>query len=383
MRTEPLRLLIARGSEVTKSLTRLLVLLAVLSACSPSNAQPPTTSSSTPSSPSPSRIPDMLLNSVRALQPHWEPSGLTVILGTASAAAVTLTAVAIDKGTTLQIAQLPPVGSSAWSARPDGVLIAVAVPTSATTSRLALLDLRSAQARWLTPDLHANEITPIWSGPDSLLFGRSDSRDAGILRISADGSKLTPIRPSPASGAVSSLTLVGPQGMLVGADQFNGAHPWVRDIASGRENALSVCCGTVQAWRAARPRALIDVTTDTLAPPKGYLALWDDTTGAVTKLTDVPVGRADFDPTGTRVVYATQTAPSDPPHLVVMDLASAQARALAGSDGAQEPRWLSTGIVYLTRLNGSDQFALRMTAPSDHVVMSGAGAFRGMAVVGQ
>lgn len=320
---------------------------------------------------------------IKLLVSAWDFRDSMVLVAAADGKLVTIVAVPLGSGAPTEIVRLPSVGTAAWSLRDDGSALVVSLATSDTTSRLAVIDLARAQVRWLTPDLHLNETTPIWiSGGKQVAFGRNDEHgDLGVFAVEADGSGLTSLRSPSRSGSLSTLTRMTADGLLIGADQFNGPHPWVLDPKTSHESSLSLCCGKVQAWRSARPRALVGVTTQTTAPVQGYLALWDDIDGRVVRLTDLSTGQADFDPSGTKVVFAEANATSSSP-LAVVDLATGDHAILTGTDGAQAPLWTEPGILFV--LPNPQGFTLKLSAAdgATRSLLSSSGSFAGLRIVG-
>lgn len=334
---------------------------------SPSPSAPPPTTL-------PTRTPGPGLDAlVRVLVPSWKPSGPALIVSVSVIGSVTLVAVPLGGGEPLPLARISDLSGSvpafvAWEVRPDGSAIVLALHTSATTSRLAILDLKSGATRWLTPDLGANEVSPVWSGDGgSVYFGRWDTNgDKGVLRIAADGTQVAIVRPpaNPSDGSLSTVSRVTADGVVIGAQQFNGPVPWVRDLATGRERSFGVRNADVSAWRSTRPRALVRATTNIGAPGEGYVALWDDVDGTVTKIFDRPVRGADFDPRGTRIVMSVQLAPSDPIRLVVMDANGGNRKSLEGTEDAHSVRWLDVGVVYpVERATPTGPTDVRLVAP--------------------
>jgi hypothetical protein len=227
-------------------------------------------------------------------------------------------------------------------------MLVAALPISADRWRIALFDLAGGTSRWLVPDTGVSEGTPIFA-PDStevLFVRRGASGDRGVFSVSLNGSSETLVRPPARLGALATLSGATPDGLLLGADQFNGSLAWVRDRANGRETSFGACCSVIVAARAANPRLLLNVTTSSVAPRTSHVALADARDGAVREVLPRYVSQASFDPAGTSVVFP-DTSTGDGGGLVVLDVSTQTLRPLVGTEGARSPIWLLAGIVYV------------------------------------
>jgi hypothetical protein len=393
--------------------SRLAVVVAVAALASCTTPTPTSTSSASagattqvPSAPAPSAsratpgstLTPLLTTLVRPLAAGWRPAGPTAIVSvsTPSSRTVTLVAVPLAGGSALPLVEVQDLSGSVpasafWDVRRDGSAIVFALATGPTGRRLALWELSSPRAEWLTPEprTHTEEGSPLWSRDGrSVSFTRwgLSIGDYGVLSIRLDGTELPPLRgPSTVFGATSSISAITPDGVLVGADEFNGSTPWIRELATGRDRSLEIHDAQVLAWRASRPRGLVGVTTARLAPGGGYVALWDDIDGSLRRILERPAAGADFDSSGERVVIASDAFASDGRlRLAVTDATGAHARILTGTEDARAPRWLAQGILYLTFRDQPDHMELRLVAPSGGpptVVYSVDGRLSGMRIV--
>jgi Tol biopolymer transport system component len=293
------------------------------------------------------------------LDPHvgtWVPVGPTLLVTVARAREGVIVAVPLDGApatTLLTVHDLS--GSSpatvAAVARSDGSLLALALGTSFTTRRIAFFDLARGQARWLTtPGAGESAGLPVWAADgSSLYFGTADpSAVPGISHVTLDGATLQAIHPTVSFGSLLSVSRVTTDGVLIGADEFNGPTVWALDLATGQKVSFGEHNSVLWAWRPTRPRGLVSAFSNIAAPGAGSLNLWDGVTGAKTVILPEPVAGADFDPTGTRIVAAITDRADQQIRLNIMNADGSGRRVLAGTDNARSPIWTESGIAYDT-----------------------------------
>lgn len=368
-------------------MNRALVLAALLAACTPAPTVTPSANSSPPSSIArPSVLPTAPpteLDDVTVRQPSWRPTGLTAVVATYNLTDTTIVAVPLDAPVPTNLIEarrrlgdIPAL----WDVAPGGSALVLAVTVGTTTSRLASVDLGHGTKAWLTvsPQMLT---TPAFSsdGRSVLYASYTSSGDDGVTRVALDGSALTAARPpTTAFGSLSSVRFETRDGVLAGADEFNGPTAFLRDLATGRERSFGAHYSNVEAWRAVRPRALVSVYTRIDAPGAGYLALWDDVDGSAETILNRPVSGADFDPAGVRIVAA---AISEGTSRLVL-LPGPLAKVIPDSEGASWPRWTATGIVYtVNRPTGSELRIYSFTDGSTTVLLRSAGQMSSAKIV--
>ena len=340
---------------------RLLALAAaiLLSACATVEPAPASPAArpvvTTASAASPSAV-DPLASLLDPQVANWRPTGPTLLVTVARAQEGSVVAVPLDGAPAITLATVHDVSGSAPAtvlvvARSDGRILAIALATGATTRRIALLDLASGRARWLTtPGAGESDGVPAWAADgDSLYYGTSDpSARRGVPHVALDGAVLQAAHPAPSFGSLLSVSWVTPDGVLIGADEFNGPTVWAMDLATGQKVSFGEHNSALWAWRSNRPRALVSALTNIAAPGSGYLALWDSVTGGKTTILSEPVAGADFDPTGTRIVAAITDPTDHQVRLSVMNTDGSGRSVLAGTDNARSPLWTESGIAYTT-----------------------------------
>lgn len=365
----PARTIVAIGLTLALAACTTATTTSSPSALAPS---PPTATASFARA-TPSPIGDVT-SLVTPLVKSWKPAGRTLVVEVSESTTATFLALPLTGGDPTPLARVTALFVSGplfvgFDVRADGGAIVASLPTSASTARLAILDLGRGDARWLTPDLGLREVSPAWSADGSAVyFGRSDlSGDKGLFRVAADDGGLATVRAAGTDGTVSGVTSVTKDNVLLGTEQLNGSKPFVLDLGSGRERSFETWNSTLWSWRSARPRGLVGALTNIAAPGAGYLALWDDVDGTVKRILSTPVGGADFDPAGKGVVAAARLAPDAPSRLVVMGVDGANAMQIDGTDGARDPIWLDLGIVYVV------YFGSTAPAPSEARVVAPTG----------
>lgn len=240
-----------------------------------------------------------------------------------------------------------------WSLRSDGGALALS-DSPGQGSRIAVWDVRSGAARWLTADEPgASAGGPMWSPDGASIYyvGSGADGKTAIFQIGADGSGKKRIPGSDGfAAAIQRLTPDG--GGVVWSRSQAGGSVEVFDIATGINRHL-VNNARAQSWRARQPRALIEVGGCCAGRPGGELVLWDDV--ALTSRVvagrgpsgDPAWGVATWDPRGTRVAAVRFDSAS--PYegtLVVIDTESGAMREFPETRGAANLVWLSEGIVF-------------------------------------
>jgi hypothetical protein len=279
--------------------------------------------------PTPARTPDVvatpaiarndLTAHIRVLRRGWRPAGRTLVVATIEGERVTFIAVPITPGGEA-VPFLELTETSGWQLRLDGgALVAAFTNGSYTSSRIAIVDVSSGAARWVTPDdSDIYEVSPIWSPDGNRIYyseqatGPVTYGDRGIFRISADGSNRVQVHGPDRNGGT--LVRVTPDGQwLIWTRGQAGGSTDVLNLATGVNKTFEIAgSGGEIAWRTARPRALVMSHGCCAGLPTGRLLLWDDVTGATTELIaqDSPrfvfAGAADWDPAGTRIAASVR-----------------------------------------------------------------------------
>ncbi len=314
--------------------------------------------------PEPSRPPE-LSALVRPLAASWRPQGTALIVEQIEPAGggVTLLAIPISPGTPTPLAKLD--AHLGWDVRGNGSLLVVSLraSASATATRLAILDLRNAESRWLTTAEDGTiDRSPLWSlDGASVYVGRSaGSADLGLFRVPVGGGPATRLRGPAEPAFASTPQVVTSDGALVFThDRGDLRRLRVLDLPSGRELAFGEASARLEAWRPTRPRALVATLPGSATPGTAdSLMRWDDLGGTTTALVEAPVAGADWEPGGTRIVVATR-AGSDPFALVTMGASGAGRTAIPGSENAMRPLWLRAGIVYVWDIQPGDASVTR------------------------
>jgi hypothetical protein len=297
----------------------------------------------------------------RPLASGWQPKGTTLVIARAMVSGdITLVAVPIGaRGATS--APLPIVSfvPGAWSLRADGGALALTVWTG-RGGRIAIWDVRSGTARWLTPDEPGTTVlTPVWSIDGASIYyltTNDELRTAAIFAIGADGAGRKQLRA--AEGRTSSLDGITPDGRGIVWTSFGaGGTVEIFDIASGVTRHLENTA-RVASWRERQPRALLSVGGCCAGRPGGELVLWDD----VAMTSRVVAGRGQFgdpawgggawDPSGTRIAAvrignaASNNTVSYETSLVVINGETGAVQATADTQGAGQVLWLADGIVF-------------------------------------
>jgi hypothetical protein len=292
----------------------------------------------------------------KPLASGWRPTGTTLVVARAMISGdITLVAVPLGPrgaaGAPIPIVSFVP---DTWALRPDGGALAVTVWTG-KSARVAIWDVRSGAAKWLTPDEPgANAFSPLWSNDGTSVYYASssdDGRTSALFQIGADGSGRKQIR---AAVEFSS----GPQGLapdgtgLVWSGSGAGGTVEILDLATGVSRHIENNA-RIQSWRARQPRLLVSVGGCCAGRPGGDLVLWDDVAltsrvvAARGTAGDPAWGGGAWDPGGTRIIAGRfdLTSPYEAT-LFVIDAESGRSQPIPDTRGAGNIRWLSEGIVF-------------------------------------
>jgi hypothetical protein len=305
--------------------------------------------------PSPTPVTDVS-QAFRPLASGWRPSGTTLVIASTGGTGDT-TLVALPLGSGGRAGAPTPIvsfGPGAWSLRSDGGAVAVDAWTG-RGARIAIWDVRSGSARWLTADEPGrNDFAPLWSRDGAYVYYASSSDDGkstGLFQIGADGSGkkqtlATDLRTGPPLG----LTPDG-RGLVWSRGQAGGSVE-ILDIATGFNRHLEDVAHVVS-WRTGQPRALLMVGGCCAGQPGGSLVVWDDiamTSRVVAErgqYGDPAWGGGVWDPTGRRIaaVRFDRTSPYEGT-IVTLDPETGATQPIAGTLGAGLVRWLAEGIVF-------------------------------------
>ncbi len=303
--------------------------------------------------PSPTPITE-LAQVFRPLATGWRPSGPTLVIGRyGDGGESTLIAVPLGPNGRLG-APTPIVGlaQGSWAMRADGG--AVVIDVGAGTGRLAMWDVRSGEARWLTT-ADAGGYSPVWSRDGSTIYYASTGDDGkpGIFQIGADGSGRRRLFTHERFGGLEGLTPDG--GGLIWSRGQAGGSVDIFDLTAGTNRELEGNA-SVTSLRVRQPRLLLSVGGCCAGRPGGSLVAWNDlamTSQVVAErgqYGDPAFGRAAWEPTGTRIAAYEFNNASYEPRLVIVDPATGATQPLAGAEGAGGwVLWLAEGIVFTTR----------------------------------
>ncbi|MDP9266075.1 MAG: hypothetical protein M3O91_08185, partial [Chloroflexota bacterium] len=286
----------------------------------------------------------------------WRPSGTTLVVARAMVSG-DITLVAVPLGPRGSASAPTPIVSftpDSWALRRDGGALAVTVWTG-HGGRIAIWDVRSGAARWLTADEPGTRVlTPVWSIDGASIYYLSTSDDlntAGIFVIGADGVGRKQVRAPEAR--TSSLDGLTPDGKGIVWTSFGaGGTVEILDIATGVARHLENAA-RVASWRERQPRALLSVGGCCAGRPGGELVIWNDVAltsrviGARGAFGDPAWGGGAWDPAGTRIaaVRFDNTSPYEGA-LVVIDTESGAVQPIPETRGVGHVLWLPEGIVF-------------------------------------
>ena len=292
----------------------------------------------------------------KPLASGWRPTGTTLLVARAMVSGdITLVAVPIGpRGSSGPPVPLVSFKPDTWALRADGGALAVTVWTG-QRARIAIWDIRSGAARWLTPEESGmNESSPLWSEDGGLIYYASssdDGRTAALFQIHSDGSARQHLRAAERSSGPRGLT---PDGKgLVWDGGGAGGTVEILDLASGVNRHIENNA-RIQSWRAQQPRALLSVGGCCAGRPGGELVLWDDVALTSTVVAargpsgDPAWGGAAWDPAGIRIaaVKFDSASPYEGSLLVIDTARGGLSTPIADSRGAANVLWLPEGIVF-------------------------------------
>jgi hypothetical protein len=302
--------------------------------------------------PSPTPITD-LAQVFRPLATGWRPTGPTLVIGRYADGGES-TLIAVPLGSSGRLGPATPIvdlAQGSWALRADGGAVVIGVGPG--TGRLAIWDVRSGEARWLTTFDHGGG-SPVWSRDGSTIYYASigDDGKPGIFQIGADGLGRKALFTHERFGQLEGLTPDG--GGLIWRRGQAGASVDIFDLTT-RMNRELEGNARVTSWRVRQPRLLLSVGGCCAGRPGGSLVAWNDlamTSQVVAErgqYGDPAFGRAAWDPTGTRIAGYEFNNASYQPTLVILDPATGATQPLAGAEGAGGwILWLAEGIVFTT-----------------------------------
>lgn len=337
------------ATSAASSLTPTLSIPAATSAA-------PTAATATPTvRPSPTAITE-LSQVFRPLATGWRPTGPTLVIARSSGSNdMTLVVVPVGPGgRTGAPVPLVTIALGAWSLRSDGGALAISIGTGGA-ARIAIWDVRSGAARWLTShEPGRSDFSPLWSRDGASIYYASvgdDGKGTGLFQSGADGSGKKQIRAADErTGPPEGLTPDG-NGLVWSRGQAGGSVE-ILDIVTGINRHLEDVASIVS-WRSRQPRALLIVGGCCAGRPGGSLVAWDDiamTSRVVAErgqFGDPAFGAGAWDPTGTRIaaVRFDNASPYEG-SLVIVDPESGVMQPLVGTQGAGNVLWLPEGIVF-------------------------------------
>jgi hypothetical protein len=325
----------------------------------PSLTIPTATSVAPTASPTPRLLPPGVTDLAQVFRPRangWRPSGTTLVVAhTMVSGDITLVAVPLGpRGSAGQPIPIVSFTPDTWALRADAGALALSVWTG-KGGRIAVWDVRSGTARWLTADEPGKSaLTPQWSKDGASLYYLSSGDDGltySIFQIGADGSGQKQLRAAePRTFALEGLT---PDGNgLVWSGGGAGGSVEILDIATGVNRHIENVA-RVASWRARQPRALVMVGGCCAGRPGGSLVVFDDvalTSRVVAERSqygDTAWGTGAWDPTGTRVAAVRfDSASPYEGSLVILNAESGSVQPIADTRGAGQVLWLAEGIVF-------------------------------------
>ena len=377
-------------------ITRAGLLIAALAvACTAPGAVRPSRSvdaAATPTIPlAPSSVPvarDDLASRMHPLVRVWRPQGTTLLVSVREpdGLSATVYAVSLDGtvATTPLVSTLRAAGS-AW--RVDGSAFAVGIETAADSSRIAMWDINTGAVRWITADEpRVRHESPVWSADGTAIYYAAHSStstsytDLGIFKIGLDGSANKRVHGPDGNGGMP--VRLTPDGTgLVWVRARAGGGTAVVDLETGASREFDPTSGSYpEAWRSARPRALVISGGCCAGKPGGTLVLWDEVDGSsrliagIEKTSNVTAGAATWDPTGTRIaaqLFDISTL-SYTASIATMNADGSHRSTISSTDGAGDLMWLKEGIVF-TRASGTEIVLISPDGHGSRVLYRGAG----------
>jgi len=348
----------------------LMAVMAVMAACAAPGASSPTATPGAPSptvpSPTPSPISeDDLGTRIRVLATGWRPEVQTAVVAVTEGQQMRFVAVPITGGGSA-VPLVEFTNTYSWQLRQDGGAIAVSfLNASRSSSRIAVWDVVTGSARWLTPDqAGVFDDGPAWTPDGSTIYYGEHSAtattftDRGIFRISLDGGVPLRVHGPDANGG-SPVRLTADGRWLIWTRNQAGGSTDVLDLATGENRSFDVTGTSGEiAWRAARPRALVMSGGCCAGRPGGQLILWDDIGGGIREILGagaaplVFAGAADWDPTGTRIAATVfertlvdRSVHDGPFYVAIFEPTGSLTTKVPGSEGFVVIAWLADGIL--------------------------------------
>lgn len=382
-----------------------LLLGALIAGCAPSTSASPSPSDTAIPARSSSPISTAVLagsadlaSRLRPLVTSWSPQGTNLLVSVRGndGVSVVVHAVPLDEGAAATpLVAISRTTGTAW--RSDGGALAAGVETGANSSRIAAWDLKTGAVRWITADEPGvRHESPVWSADGTSIYyaahasTQTSYADLGFFRVELDGSGTTRIHGPDENG-----------GMLIGLTPDGERLVWVRIRAGGGVGVLDLETGTnrdfdvnsgsyPEAWRAARPRALVISGGCCAGKPGGTLVLWDELDGSsrvvagIDKMSKVTAGSAAWDPTGTRIAAQLFDVSNldYTASIVTMEADGANRTTVPGTAGAGAVLWLREGIVF-SRTNGTELVLVSPNGDGPRVLYRGAERVDVAAVIAQ
>jgi len=370
-----------------------LLIAALAVACTSPPAVSPSRSVDVAATPTIALVPssvllgsDDLASRVHPLVTGWRPQGTTLLVSVREPDGLSATAhaVSLDGIAATPLVRISRAAGSSW--RADGSALAVGVETAKGSSRIAVWDLDTDAVRWVTADEPGvRHESPVWSADGTAIYYAAHSStptsytDLGIFKIRLDGSGNTRVHGPDGNGGMP-VRLTPDGAGLVWVRVRAGGGTEVLDVETGANREFDATSGSYpEAWRSARPRALVISGGCCAGKPGGTLVLWDEVDGSsrviggIDKTSKITAGAATWDPTGTRIaaqLFDISTL-SYTASIVVMDADGALRSTVSGTDGAGSLLWLKEGIVF-TRVNGTEIVLISPDGHDSRVLYRGA-----------
>ena len=326
---------------------------------------------------------------MHVLASGWRPAVETAVVSVTEGQTTTFVAVPVTGGgPAVPIIEL--TNTYSWNLRQDGAVLAASVRNGSDSSRIAVWDVLSGSARWVTADQPGVfDDGPVWTPDGSAIYYGEHSAtattyaDRGIFRINLDGGQPVGVHGPDRNGG-SPVRLTSDGRWLIWTRSQAGGSTDVLDLTTGENRSFDVTGTSGEiAWREARPRALVMSGGCCAGRPGGQLILWDDVSGESREIIGtgaaplVFAGAADWDPTGTVIAAAVfertmleRSVLDGPVFIAVFDSTGTLKSKVAGSEGFSVVAWLAEGILVRRSTPGLfTEFALVSTTVADRRVL--------------